>query len=169
MNSMTDILSIVWTDVNVFKLNMILSPRLRLHSHITHEHIKLSCCYFRRRARKNMMPWVNCCQEYGSIAWYSCLMVHWVLLRTPAMLSVLATQGAESTTWHSVPPLKIHFNSIIKLNLKIHIENMKRKSSKKLSAFIHINRELNTVYILIWNQWYWFWHFLSVNCHGYDI
>lgn len=61
MNPVTDILSIVWPQVNISELNMILTPCLRSHYQATHGYIKLTDCYFKRRARKNMMIGVNCC------------------------------------------------------------------------------------------------------------
>lgn len=61
MNPVTDTLSIVWPQVNISELNMILTPCLRSHYQATHGYIKLSNCYFRRQAGKNMVIGVNCC------------------------------------------------------------------------------------------------------------
>lgn len=50
-------------------LNLIPTTCLRSHYHATHGYIKLSECCFRRCARKDMVIWVICCQEYGFRAW----------------------------------------------------------------------------------------------------
>lgn len=64
------------------------APCLGSHYQSTHGDIKLSDCYFRRRARKNLMTWVACCQEYSFMAWYSCLMVHWSFFKSPEVFKV---------------------------------------------------------------------------------